>query len=136
MQIEREAYLTMFTKLRQTKSKYNNVKQTFNGRSYDSKAEAKIGMWLEDRKKKGEIKDYHNQVPIDLYGENGTRVARYKIDFVIDHNDGSEEYLEVKGFETAVWRLKWKLTEDKFKEDHNKKLTLLMVWAEREYNVT
>ena len=36
--------------------------------------------------------------------------------FKITHNDGGIEYVEVKGFETEVWRLKWKLFEALIRE--------------------
>ena len=44
-------------------------------------------------------------------GSNGYHIANYYIDFVIQENDGTETWKEVKGFETDVWRMKWKLTE-------------------------
>jgi hypothetical protein len=42
---------------------------------------------------------------------NGCHIASYYIDFVIQENDGTETWEEVKDFETEVWRLKWKLTK-------------------------
>ncbi|SRR5258708_3157057 len=109
----------MYLKLRQ--NKYGNVKQ--NG--YDSKKESAYAQELELRKRMGEIKDFEGQVKIELFGENGTRVCNYFIDFVVTHNDGTLEYIEVKGFETPVWRLKWKLFEDKYGHDSTKRLTLI-----------
>jgi len=40
------------------------------------------------------------------------------MDFVVTHNDGSLEYVEVKGFQTEVWRLKWKIFEAIFNKEH------------------
>lgn len=40
---------------------------------------------------------------------NGTVVCRMVVDFLVFHNDGSREYVEVKGFKTRDWRLKVKL---------------------------
>lgn len=102
-------------------SKYGAVKQ--NG--YDSKKESAYAQELELRKRAKDIKDYKGQVKIELFGENGTRVCNYFVDFEVTHNDGSTEYVEVKGFETAIWRLKWRLFEDKFGKDHNIKLTIV-----------
>lgn len=117
----------MYYKTAQVRPKYRNIKQTFEGNVYDSKAEAGYGIYYADLLKKGEIKAVRRQVRIPLLGENGSTIAHYKIDFVIDHLDGTEEYVEIKGFETQVWRMKFKLMEDKFKGDHNKKITLIKV---------
>jgi len=40
------------------------------------------------------------------------------MDFEITHNDGSLELLEVKGYETDVWRLKWKLLHALYAASH------------------
>jgi len=41
----------------------------------------------------------------------GKRVFTYKIDFKVTYGDGRIEYIEVKGFATDKWRLKWKMVE-------------------------
>ena len=105
-------------------SKYNSIKQTYKGNAYQSKAEAKYAMYLDQRIKDGEIKSWKAQVKIELFGENGTRVCNYYIDFVAEHNDGKTEYIEVKGFPTSIWRLKWKLFKDKYGKDASKIITL------------
>lgn len=109
--------------------KYSNnkmgaVKQTYKGNSYHSKAEAKYAMYLDQRVKDGEILSWEGQKKIELFGENGTRVCNYYIDFIAQHPDGRVEYIEVKGFPTAMWRLKWKLFLDKHGHDHSKIITL------------
>lgn len=118
----------MFYKTTQTgKSKYHSVKQSFKGNSYDSKAEASYAMYLDSEKKGKRIKDWKPQVKVELFGENKTRVCNYFIDFLVTHNDDCLEYIEIKGFETAIWRLKWKLIEDKLKGNTETKLTLIKV---------
>lgn len=109
----------MYRTLKQ--NKYGAIKQ--NG--FHSRKESGYAWELQVRKKAGEIKDFETQRKIELFGENGTRVCNYFIDFVITHNDGTEEFVEVKGFETPVWRLKWKLFEDKYGKDASKKLTII-----------
>lgn len=106
--------------------KYGNVPQTYNGYSYDSKREATKAFELDALKTTGEILDWERQVKIDLYGENGTRVCSYKVDFVIHHVGGLIEYLEIKAPITAtpVWKLKWKLLEDKLGKDARYKMTV------------
>lgn len=102
----------------------NSVKQTYNGRSYRSKAEAKYAFELDLRLKNKEFKSWEYEKSIELCGENGGKVCTYKIDFVIYHHDGVTEFVEVKGFETSLWRLKWKLFRDKYGKDAKYKITL------------
>ena len=44
-------------------------------------------------------------------------IANYYIDFVVTHNNGSEEFVEVKGFETDLWGIKWRLFEAIFNKE-------------------
>jgi len=105
-------------------NKYRNVKQTYKGYSYMSKREAQKAFELDMLLKAGEIKSWERQKKIELFGENGSHICNYYIDFVIHHNDGTTEFTEIKGFRTDVWRLKWKLFEDKYGKDHRYKLTV------------
>ena len=100
----------MYTKKYQNRNKYKAVKQNFNGRTYHSKKEADYAAELEWRLKAGEISEYIPQHPLRLY-VNEKKICNYFIDFKVVYPDGSIELVEVKGFETDVWRLKWKLTE-------------------------
>jgi hypothetical protein len=110
-----------------SKNKFGAVKQTYKGYSYHSKAEAKYAFELDLRKKAGEIKDWHRQKKVELFGENGMRVCNYYMDFVVEENDGSTTYVEVKGFKTPLWNLKRKLMEDKIKGMENSKY--LIEWV-------
>ena len=101
-------YFTVYVKRYQ--NKYGAVKQTFNGRSYHSKKEAAYAQQLHLRKLAGEITEILPQYPLRLY-VNEKKICNYFIDFKITLADGTVELIEVKGFETDVWRLKWKLTE-------------------------
>jgi hypothetical protein len=96
-------------------NKYKAEKQTFNGRSYHSKKEADYAVQLDWRKKAGEIKEIIPQYKIDIR-VNGKHITNYFIDFKIVLSDDSVELIEVKGFETDVWRLKWLLTESLLEE--------------------
>jgi len=91
-------------------SKYGSIKQSYGGRNYHSRKEAIYAFELDMRVKAGEINGYTNQHKIELY-VNDFHVCDYFIDFRVEMNDGTFEYHEVKGFETDVWRLKWKLTQ-------------------------
>ena len=107
-------------------NKFKAVKQTYNGRSYDSKKEAEYAMQLDWRKKAGEIKEIHPQFKIDLR-INDVHWRNYYIDFKVELIDGSFEYIEVKGFPTEVWKQKWDATIILFNEisdNENAKLYL------------
>ena len=91
-------------------NKYKAEKQTFGGRSYHSKKEADYAANLEWKQKAGEIKEIIPQYKLDIR-VNGKHITNYFIDFKVVLSDDTIELIEVKGFETDVWRLKWKLTE-------------------------
>lgn len=115
----------MYYKTQQVR-KYRNIKQTYNGYSYDSKKEANKAFELDCLLKAKEIKSWTRQDTIELHGENGSTICKYKPDFTIYHNDGTIEILEIKSkiTMTPTWRLKWRLLEDKMKGKENIKLTV------------
>lgn len=108
-------YKQTTTKQFRTKSKYRNQTKRYGGRSYDSIKEANHAEELDWRIKAGEIKEVIPQYKIDLK-INDRHISNYYIDFKVILSDGDIEYHEVKGFETEVWRLKWKLTEALYPE--------------------
>jgi predicted nuclease of restriction endonuclease-like RecB superfamily len=84
-------------------NKYKAKKALFNGRMYDSTAERDYRLFLDTLLKAGEISDLNEQTTIDLHAG-----IRYKPDFDFIQ-DGERVYIDVKGFETEVFRLKCKL---------------------------
>jgi len=88
-------------------NKYKAEKQAFNGRSYHSKKEADYAAQLAWLKKAGEVKEIKPQYKIDIR-VNGKHITNYYIDFRVVYADGR---IEVKGFQTPEWLLKWRLTE-------------------------
>ena len=71
---------------------------------FHSKFEASAYQSLKDREIKGEIKNLKTQVQVYM-----TRAKiLYKPDFSYEEN-GETVYLEAKGFETDVWRIKRRL---------------------------
>ena len=98
-----------FSKTRR-KNKMNATSQNYNGRWYHSKKEARYAEDLDWRIKAGEVEKWEPQVKLELV-VNDQRVTNYFIDFKVWMTDGSIVYTEVKGFETDLWRLKWKITE-------------------------
>lgn len=105
-------------------SKYGNVTAEHNGIQYHSKKEAAYAAELDLRVKAGDIKSWTRQEKISL-DVNGFHICNYFIDFVVIHNDDSTEYVEVKGFETDVWKMKWKLFEALYSEKENTILSII-----------
>ena len=82
----------------------------YNGYNYDSGLEAKYAENLDWRIKAGEVEKFERQHKISL-DLNGVHIANYFIDFKVFLADGTIEYHEVKGMETDLWRLKWRMTQ-------------------------
>ena len=78
------------------------------GHRHDSVGEATYCNQLFLLKQQGHIKDYQNQVTFDLK-INGKRVCQHRPDFLITNMDGTQEVHEFKGFETAIFHLKYKM---------------------------
>ena len=102
-------------------SKYNNKKISAYGLKFDSLKEFNFYNQLVLRKKANDIKDFKHQHPFKYY-INGKWIFTYNADFVIYHNDGSEEVIDVKGFDkrtqkhitTSTFNLKKKIIEEHF----------------------
>lgn len=106
------------------KTKYGNISTVYAGTKYDSKFEAKVAQDLDFRLKAGELKEVQKQVTIDLM-VNDTKVGTYRIDFVAHRTDGTTEWIEAKGFETALWKLKWRIFEAMMKDEKDAELIIV-----------
>src|SRR6478736_131002 len=85
-----------------------STRTDYNGMWFQSKLEANYAKQLDWRIKAGEVKEWKRQHKIDIK-VNGVHICNYYIDFVVTLKDRSQQYIEVKGMEQEVWRLKWKL---------------------------
>lgn len=92
-------------------TKYRNQWTEYNGVKYQSKREARHAAELDLLIKAGEVKKWVGQFPIDLIVEKKS-IGTYAIDFKVWWTDGRITYDEVKGFETDVWKLKWKMVHE------------------------
>ncbi len=93
-----------------SKSKYGNIPTEYKGRLYASKLEADYAWSLDQRKKAKEIKSWEAQIKLPLkVGDH--LICNYIIDFVVYFPDGMIQYVETKGLETDIWRIKWRLLE-------------------------
>jgi len=104
-------------------NKYHAVSSIYNGSVYQSKKEAAYAQELDLRLRAKDIKKWERQVKISI-DINGFHICNYYVDFLITHNDKSKEMVEIKGFETDVFRIKRKLVEAVF------------LTAHKEYNYT
>jgi len=84
-----------------------------DGIKFHSKKEARVFRELQARKANGEIKFFLMQVPFLLPGvaENGKRTRHY-LDFMAIRSDGQIEYIEVKGRDLPMGKLKRRQTEE------------------------
>ena len=89
-------------------NKFGNVATSYGGVVYASKFEARYARELDLRVKAKDIKKWESQVKMPIV-VNGKKICTYIIDFLIIHNDGKKEYIEVKGMMTSTASLKIKL---------------------------
>lgn len=90
------------------KNKYSAKTTQYNGRTYHSKKEAGYAENLHYRLLTHELVEVIPQFKIDLK-VNGVHITNYYVDFKVITKNGTVEFHEVKGFETAEWQMKWKL---------------------------
>ena len=93
----------------------------YNGYTYHSKMEAAYAAELDLRLRAKDIIGWRRQVPLELC-LNGKKICTYRIDFIVEYADGTEDWVEIKGLETPEWKLKWKMTEAIYGEDKNIRL--------------
>lgn len=95
---------------RKSNNKYGAIKQSFNGRVYDSGLEKSHAVALDLMLKGGQIKSVTPQYKIDLYfydsQGNKHSYKSWKVDFLVENNDGTYELQEVKGLagEDFLWK--------------------------------
>lgn len=91
-------------------NKYHAESSVYGGVYYQSKKEAAYAQELDLRVRARDIKSWVRQIPIELR-VNGMLICKYITDFMITHNNGDQELVEIKGFRTDVFNIKWKLLE-------------------------
>ena len=88
--------------------------QVYKGIRYHSRKEANYAMELDllrhNAKPAGRVTEVKRQYKVPLYVK-GKLICNWYCDFLVFFADGREEYHEVKGFETEVWKLKRALFE-------------------------
>ena len=101
------------------RAKYGSTKVAVLGITFDSKIEADYYLLLLARKQAGEITSIRLQ-PVYLLQERfikdgkTIRPIEYIADFEIEYPDGRIEVVDVKGMETADFKLKRKLFDHRY----------------------
>jgi hypothetical protein len=87
--------------------KYNASPQKRDGHRYDSKAELAFAQQLDRAKAAGEVVQYLRQVPFHLPGG-----VKYVCDFCIFESGGCIRWVDVKGVDTPMSKMKRKQVEE------------------------
>ncbi len=112
------------------RNKMNATKTVYDDKRYDSKFEANCAAQIDLMVRGGAITKVERQVkiPLEAYGKV---IFNYYIDFVVTYPDGHIGYWEAKGYETALWKAKWKMLEAKLAvEDPGAEMVL---WKEKSF---
>lgn len=100
-------------------SKYKNKKMQFGDLKFDSILEYEYFLHLTQQQELGLIKGFKMQVPyvlIPSYEVNGKKRigVKYKPDFIVEKNDGTLEFIDVKGMVNDKSILTRKIFENKY----------------------
>lgn len=101
-------------------NKFNAKKVTVDGFKFDSQAEADYWLYLKELWQEGKILEIELQPKYELQPKftnpRGSKILpiNYKADFLVTYKDGSKQVIDVKGMETADFKLKKKMFEYKY----------------------
>lgn len=104
-----EEYKNFTDKGKFSKAKYRAQKTSIDGHTFDSKKEAEYYCELKNRLKANDIRGFCLQPTFVLAAG-----LKYKADFIVFNNDGSQDIIDVKGFKTKEYIAKKKVFEEKF----------------------
>lgn len=104
-----EDYKNYADKKTNKKAKYRSYKTSVDGHTFDSLKEANYYNELKLRLKANDIKGFCLQPTFIL-----APGLKYKADFIVFHNDGTYDIIDVKGYKTKEYIAKKKVLEDKF----------------------
>ncbi len=89
------------------RNKYHAIPVEIDNMRFDSKLEAKYYVFLKGQHKSGRVLYFLRQVPFHLPGK-----VTYRCEFQIFWENGDVSYVDVKGKDTPMSRLKRKQVED------------------------
>lgn len=88
------------------KHKYSAVATEVDGINFKSKGEAALYQHLKLLELAGEVSYFLREVPVALPGS-----TTYRVDFLVFYVDGRVRYLDLKGVETQVFKIKKRQVE-------------------------
>ena len=68
------------------------------------------------RKIAGDMKDYRREVTLHLELD-GCKLGTYRVDFVVEENDGCTTFVEAKGIAFPLWKQKWAILQTMHKDN-------------------
>jgi hypothetical protein len=100
-------------------TKYHAKRTEIDGITFDSKAEGEYYLRLKQQQEEGKIEEFRLQPKFTLqesFVKNGKHIRPivYVADFCILHTDGRFEIIDVKGYETADFKIKRKIFEHNY----------------------
>lgn len=100
-------------------NKYKNHRTEIDGIVFASSSEAQYYVDMRELQLMGVVEKIERQVKYEIqpaFVKNGVKFGKidYVADFRITYQTGVIEIVEIKGFETDVWKLKHKLFEYKY----------------------
>lgn len=104
--------------------RYVSFRPIIDGIKFDSGLEAEFYLYLLEKLKNKEIKKFESQVDYELLpnykiGKKKRHGVKYVADFVVTYLDGHTAVYDVKGKETADFKIKKKMFEYKYKVELN-----------------
>ena len=112
---------------------FRNKQTIHDGNVYDSVAEVIYAKELELRRKARDIKKWERQYKIS-FDANGEHICDHYVDFLVHHNDGTKELVEIKGKETDVWKLKRQMLRAMFlAKRSNKKFRYSVIRVNKDF---
>jgi hypothetical protein len=117
------------------KNKYNAKKVLLDGMKFDSISEGDFYLELLQQKNCGLIKEIQCQAKEEFYIYDKF-ICNYYVDFKIEHNDGTIEYIEHKGMATDLWKMKWKMLLAKYSDEiKDGKVICTINWYRQKFNI-
>lgn len=93
--------------MKKQNNKFHAIQTVFEGIKFGSKKEAKYFRELQVLQKVGEVQFFLRQVPFDLPGK-----VRHFVDFAVFRTEGVVDFVEIKGRDLPLGKLKRKQVED------------------------
>jgi hypothetical protein len=109
-------------KKKATTQKYNNKKVEFNGIKFDSQMECDYYIYILEMCEEGIIEEFECQPEFVLqegFTKRGLKFLpiKYKADFEVWLADGTNYVIDIKGFETADFKIKKKMFEKRYPQE-------------------